>query len=119
MMTLTRRSSLKRDTAKALAFANKGRTLRKVSTPRAKLNRERREIRERVFVRDGYRCQANWPATECFGPLTVHHLKKASAGGTYTEGNLVTTCSHHNSLIEDFPITAQSLGLVIRSKESS
>ncbi len=90
-----------------------------VSASRSKLNRERREIRERVFARDGYRCQANWPDTECFGPLTPHHLKKASGSGEYTEDNLLTLCSHHNSLVEDFPVTAALLGLVIRSSVSS
>lgn len=90
-----------------------------VSPSRSRLNRERREIRERVFARDGFRCQANWPDVECYGPLTVHHLKKASQGGAYTEANLVSLCSHHNSLVEDFPVTAELLGLVIRSKAVS
>ena len=93
--------------------------MRAVSKKRARENRQHRAIREAVFERDHHRCQFSKHnglqyAVGCFGPLTVHHLKKASAGGSYSEDNLVTLCAFHNSWIEDWPLQAETLGLVVR-----
>lgn len=104
-----------------------------ISKKRAAGTEDRRAIRERVYARDGWRCRllASVGATyfsvnedglrgpyekvpPCFGPLTPHHLLKASAGGPYTLDNLVTLCAGHNTWVEDHPATATALGLVIR-----
>lgn len=84
--------------------------------------RERAEIRETVFRRDGYRCRLDTPLTAgrvgpCYGMLTPHHIRKASQGGAYVEGNLMTLCQFHNDWVEDNPNTAHALGLVKRAGE--
>jgi 5-methylcytosine-specific restriction endonuclease McrA len=78
--------------------------------------RHRPDVRRAVFVRDGGCIVKDWGS--CFGPLTVHHLLKASQGGKYTEENLVTLCSFHNDKVECEPLQAQALGLVIKSWEA-
>ncbi len=50
----------------------------------------------------------------CSGPLTPHHLRKASQGGGSTERNLVVCCTLHQVWIEDYPDDAYALGLVAR-----
>lgn len=70
-------------------------------------------IRDRVIRRDR-RClldHLEWH--RCFGPLTVHHLKKRSQGGDWTPSNLVTLCAGGNGWVEDQPRKARGLGLVI------
>jgi 5-methylcytosine-specific restriction endonuclease McrA len=86
--------------------------LRRVSAKKMAEVRAHDEIRLRVFARDDYTCQ--WPLAEpaCWGPLSVHHLRKASQGGKYTEENLTTLCVRHNDHVEDEPALARSLGLV-------
>lgn len=97
--------------------------IRPVSAKRALDAHRRKKVREAVFARDG-RCLLNpygplnphgqdWGP--CFGkPLTFHHLRKASGGGEYTEANGVTLCSGHNDMVEDYPISAAVIGLVVR-----
>lgn len=81
----------------------------------------RAEMRDRVFARDG-RCRlAGWlPGGfgPCLGALTVHHLRKAGQGGPYTLPNLLTLCAAHNDAIEEVPVLAHELGLVIRRGET-
>lgn len=89
--------------------------LRPVSRKRARENRTKAPIREAVFERDGA-CRLRGVG-ECFGPLTPHHVRKASQGGEYSVDNLVALCAHHNGLLEsdaDFAALARRLGLVIR-----
>lgn len=50
----------------------------------------------------------------CFGPLTPHRLQKGSYAGGYTTANVVASCAHHNSMIEDEPDLAKACGLVHR-----
>lgn len=78
-------------------------------------------IREQVFTRDGHRCLLEHRPDlggGCRGRLTPHHLQKASQGGPYTLTNLVTLCGHHNGWVEDRPIVAHSVGLVVRAGET-
>jgi len=78
----------------------------------------RREVREAVFERDGYRCQiAPLVDSPCFGPLTYHHLHKEGQGGKYTMENGLTACAFHNDWVEDHPDEAQALGLVHKASE--
>lgn len=76
----------------------------------------RAAVREAVFRRDGWTCRlaTTTSAGPCFGPLTPHHVKKASAVGAYSEENIVTLCAGHNTWVEDFPLAATALGLVQR-----
>ncbi len=74
-------------------------------------------VRYQVFNRDGWSCRMH--AEGCFGDLTVHHLRKASQGGTYTPENLITLCAYHNGWVEDHPIAAHERGMVVKSWEES
>lgn len=77
---------------------------------------ERERVRLEVFQRDGG-CQLAWAVSAipaCAGPLTVHHLLKASQGGPYHPENLVVLCAFHNGWVEDNPKHAYEFGLVIR-----
>jgi 5-methylcytosine-specific restriction endonuclease McrA len=51
--------------------------------------------REKVFKRDGYKCVHpncnNWR-----GKLTIDHIIPISKGGTNDLDNLQTLCEHHN-----------------------
>ncbi len=112
-----KRSAIKR--GKPLA---RGKRLSPRSAKREAEAAERFVVRERVFARDGHQCVvprlaalagvASAVVGACFGPLTYHHLKKASAGGPYTVDNGASTCAFHNGWIEDHPYLARSLGLV-------
>lgn len=77
---------------------------------------ERDLVREAVFLRDQMKCRLATvqAAGPCGYQMTVHHLKKASAGGAYSLENLVTLCAVHNDWCEDHPIAAAHLGMVIR-----
>lgn len=77
---------------------------------------ERTIIRERVFARDRWTCRLVTldASHRCGGPLTPHHVHKASQGGSYTEDNLVRLCAAGNTWVEDHPSEAHALGLVIR-----
>lgn len=68
-------------------------------------------VRETVFARDGGCVLRSFGG--CFGGLTFHHLCKASQGGEYTEANGATLCVFHNDAVEDHPIIAAQLGLVV------
>lgn len=78
-------------------------------------------MRAAVFARDGHRCQFphdRWPYDlPCSRHLTVHHLVKASQGGAYQIDNLLSLCPYGNSAIEDHPLIARRLGLVVTAKE--
>lgn len=74
-------------------------------------------VRAAVFERDGG-CVADTWRQPCIGPLTPHHLRKAGQGGAYTEDNLVTLCSMHNGMVEDYPHEATARGLVIKAAAS-
>jgi 5-methylcytosine-specific restriction endonuclease McrA len=95
--------------------AKRRKTLKAMSDRRQGELASRREIRERVWARDGHRCRFphhEVPDLPCFGGLTVHHLLKASQGGEYTDENLITICAVGNCWIEDHPRRATELGLV-------
>ena len=52
-------------------------------------------LRERIFVRDGYRCVycgGVFPAEE----LSLDHVQPRMRGGDNSEGNLVTACKPDN-----------------------
>jgi len=106
-----RRTPLKRGTSQLRRSP-----LKPMSEKRRDAIPDRAQVRSQVFARDGYRCQAAslFLDVRCFGNLTVHHLTKASQGGTYTPDNLVTLCARHNDLIEERPTIATALGLVRR-----
>lgn len=81
------------------------------------VERERRaRIKAAVFERDGHRCvgERRIEGVLCSGLLTVHHIRKASAGGKYVPENLVSLCAGMNTWVEDAPERAWHLGLVQR-----
>lgn len=60
-------------------------------------------IREQVFARDRGCVLRMIEGTDCYGPMTPHHRRKASSGGAYSLANLVTLCLGHNGAVEDHP----------------
>lgn len=71
--------------------------------------------RARVFDRDGGCVLSHHGG--CHGPLTVHHRRKASQGGRYTELNLMTLCAFMNDQLEadaDFALWALHHGVVLK-----
>jgi hypothetical protein len=94
--------------------------LRTKSKKRAKADRGKEPIRQAVYERDGGCLLRKWPgAGPCFGERTPHHLHKSGQQGEYSESNLVQICSSHNGgWIEDHPIEANELGLVVRAGET-
>jgi hypothetical protein len=58
------------------------------------------------------------PRGDCFGPLTIHHLRKQSQGGKWTIENCVMLCAGHNDAVEDNPDEFHGLGLVVRHGET-
>jgi hypothetical protein len=92
------------------------------STKKIAADKEKPEVRDKVFRRDGHRCilghRRDLPP--CFGtPCTPHHLRKEKQGGSYSVGNLVTLCAGHNDWVEQEPDLAHSLGLVARHGETA
>ena len=101
---LKRTASLTRSTSLRASSLRARRPIKRVSDKRAAEREERDEVREAVFKRDGYRCQALdlWPGHACHGSrLTVHHRIKASAGGKYDLATLISICAVGNDAIED------------------
>lgn len=85
--------------------------LRPVSPKRRAYHGKHAAMVQLVLERD-QRCQLR--GSDCFGPLTPHHLLKSSQGGTDDPQNMVALCQWHNGWVEREPITAQILGLVIK-----
>lgn len=112
-----KRTALRRDTPKSRAFAQTRGPVRAVSPKREAQRDERREIRTRVYERDSYRCVL-WFDHQCYGGLSVHHLRKASQGGPYAPENLVTLCVRLNGWVEDEPDHYHRFGLVVRRGET-
>lgn len=90
--------------------------MRAVSKKRAADAPRRRAVRDAVFERDGDCLLRSY--RECYGPLTPHHLQKASQCGAYDEENLIALCMGCNSYVEDEPDTAWALGLVVRAGDT-
>lgn len=118
-------SRINSDPAKVREWLNRSRrNLPRRSKKKREADKSKPEIRDAVFARDHYLCQM--PLSDearvgggdrCFGPLTPHHIRKESQGGTYTFDNLVTLCAFHNGWVEDHPNLAHRLGLVRRAGE--
>lgn len=94
--------------------------LRRVSPKRKATTAARAEVWEQVQARDrGCLLDGHHGAHQpCRGGLTPHHLQKASQGGPYTVENIVALCAFHNGWVEDYPLTAHVLGLVVRQGET-
>lgn len=94
--------------------------LRSKSKKRAKADRGKDPIRQAVFARDRGCLLNDWPgAGPCFGERTPHHLQKNGQGGGYEPSNLVQICAGHNGgWIEDHPIQANEIGLVVWAGET-
>lgn len=121
-MSLERRTPLKRTGGLKRSGALKARKRLAPSSPQRRAQAEAMaDVRSRVFARDHRQCVLAGQSVRsdirlpwCRGPLTVHHLLKAGQGGPYSECNLVTLCAGHNGWVEDEPLLAHHLGLVVR-----
>jgi 5-methylcytosine-specific restriction endonuclease McrA len=112
-----KRTPINTDPEKVRAWQQRSRrNLPAQSAKRAAEKPERDRVRAEVFTRDRNLCQlrAEPGLPPCFGALSVHHLRKASAGGSYSLDNLTTLCIGHNDLMEDEPLLAKRLGMVVR-----
>ena len=97
--------------------------MRPMSNKKRRQLAERARVRYAVFERDGG-CLAEGVKGlgKCWGPWTPHHVLKASQGGAYSPDNLITLCSHHNSLFEadaDAAEIARENGFVRKSWEAA
>lgn len=109
----------------------KAREWQQRSRENQRLDPDERAVREAVFARDGHRCLLRdhvdtWVRVDdgrlvvevprCWGPLTFHHRRKASAQGAYSEANGATLCAGHNRFVEDEPDAVVELmpSLVVR-----
>lgn len=118
---MIRRTPLRRGASlQATSALSRTSRLKPRSEKRVKRNEENDAVvRAVVFARDGGRCQLLGPLHDrCFGPLTVHHLKKASHGGKYEADNLITLCAMANDWIEDHPRLAWENGMVQRTGDT-
>ena len=111
-----KRTPLSRNTPKAREWASGRRTRLKSRSARKRADKPSEDkVRAVVFALDRERCRmADDPETTCGGELTYHHLRKASAGGAYSVENGATLCVDHNGWVEDNPIAARRLELVVR-----
>lgn len=113
---MRRGGPLRSDPEKARAWRRRGKRLRPVSDKRREGSADRRAVVAHAL--DGQRC-ALIGQSRCHGPLTPHRLRKGSAGwdrrtAGYVEGNVVPLCSFHNGWVEDNPVVAEALGMVVR-----
>lgn len=122
-MSLTRRTPLRRGRplARGNGLARTGAPLRRTrlapisARRRADLPRRAR-VRDDVHARDGGCLLEQYGIGPCGGRLELHELRKASQGDdTYTAANGVSLCTIHNGWVEDNPLLAHVLGLVIRA----
>ena len=73
-----------------------------------------------VYMRDQQTCRlrmTRWMGSPaCYGPLTVHHIRKEGQGGPYVPLNLVSLCAWHNDWLEtaDGARWGEERGLVAR-----
>jgi hypothetical protein len=53
------------------------------------------------------------------GPLTPHHIRKASQGGPWSLANIITLCARHNDWLEeaDGARFGRRVGLVARRED--
>lgn len=106
---MKRTARLTSDPDKVRAFHQRGRgKLARTGPPRAdaRTDDERwaeEQVRLAVFARDRG-CQLPADAHAMIGPCSggraPHHRRKASAGGSYTEANLVELCGLANNALE-------------------
>lgn len=99
---------------KIRAWTRRQKPLRTRSDRRTGEQPDRARVRAAVLQRDGYRCRLCGTTSE----LTFHHLRKASAGGAYSESNGICLCAPCNCALEDEPSWAHSVGLVQRAGDS-
>lgn len=89
---------------------------RKRLKPRQKpITAEYEENRRIVLARGRCVAQGLPGAGECFGELTVDHIKSLARGGTHALSNLQALCLFHNGYKEDEPDWAYGLGLAKHS----
>lgn len=114
-----KRSRIRTDPEKVRAWQERSRkALPRESRKRREAVKSHRAIREAVFARDRYLCRMPIAVGgPCVGPLTPHHVRKASQGGGYTVENLIALCRFHNDWCEDEPDIAHRLGFVKRAGE--
>ncbi|MCK5037881.1 MAG: HNH endonuclease [Thermoplasmata archaeon] len=66
-------------------------------TKKAKRQKMPQELVNRIYQRDGYRCQYSYRGA-CAGPLQIDHIIPVSRGGSNDPRNLQVVCRHHNKL---------------------
>lgn len=77
---------------------------------------DRRGTVAEALARDRQRCRLldMLVGHRCAGPITPHHLRKQSAEHDDSAENIVALCAAGNTFVENEPLLAHRLGLVIR-----
>lgn len=88
--------------------------LRKVSAKRTRQRYDYEQAKAAAWLRDGGRCQANWPEVSCAGPTDPHHI---ATQRMYPElrcdpENLVVLCRAHHNAVHENTKTARERGLL-------
>ena len=115
---LRRTSQVRQASSDLRSGLKKAKRINPVSEKRRAERVERDAVRAKVLASGQCVLAGKWLGRPCGGPLTPHHLLKASQGGAYSEENLVPVCAVHNSTIEDYPLEAQALGMVRHAWET-
>jgi hypothetical protein len=97
--------------------------IKRVSAKKAKASSAEAKVKKRVLARDGGCVARRFQGLDfgrvvvpaCFGGLEKHELVKRShwTSGALDENNCVILCHGHNRWVEDWPVEAAELGLVI------
>lgn len=118
---MNRGTGLKRNVGlKRTPWEPERRPLPKESAKTKRDRPRRRKVSQAVRERDG-RCilaeriqeHPDFPPHVCWGDLVPNHRWKASGGGPYVESNMDAVCWAGNQYIEDWPLEAKELGLVL------
>ena len=120
-----KRSPLKRGSSqlKRTPLARSASTLKRTRlNPQSDKQRQRvadrRDTSETVKQRDGHcRLRDMLVGHQCFGGFSPHHLLRQSQGHDDDEDNIVWLCAAANSWVENEPLLAHKLGLVIRAED--
>jgi 5-methylcytosine-specific restriction endonuclease McrA len=93
--------------------------MRRQSTKGARLDRELARAREVLLARSGGECELRCSPYCTRVGTGSHHLLKRSQGGGHDLANLRWACDPCNTWVEDNPVEAHALGLVVKSWEAT
>lgn len=105
-----KRSEIKRDLAKLVAWHRRRAPIAKVSTKRREWLREYRAARIETLARDGYVCRAQLPGCTRFAN-EVHHLAGRVGKDANDHDNLISLCASCHRQVTLHEVDVYALGL--------